>query len=116
MGKLRYAISIGLAVVTLALVLTYGLGAEAILQTPYAEPAHNLFMSLVQGGGHESMARLHGGGTNERPMEEQDMSEAQMRNMNQSIIANNILGSPKSMAAGGLAAVTVMGVVPLGAA
>ena len=104
-----------LAGVTLGLVVTYLLGAEALLRSPYAEPAHNLFMSLIRGGGHESMSQLHGGPAGGKSMEEK-MSESKMQNMNQSAIANNILGSPTGLAAGGLAAVTVMGVVPLAAA
>jgi hypothetical protein len=42
MTNLKLAVATGLAATTLAVVLTYVLGAEAILQSSYAEPAHNL--------------------------------------------------------------------------
>src|SRR5215212_3894860 len=67
MGNFRYILSIGLGAATLAVVLTYVLGAQALLQTPQAEEEHNLFMSmfkpLIQAitGGHRSMAQIHGG-------------------------------------------------------
>jgi hypothetical protein len=112
MTNLRYVLSVGLAAATLAVVLTYVLGAQAILQTPYAEPAHNLFMSmftpLIQAitGGHSSMSQMHGG----------PASDSQMQGT-MGLIGNNMLGSPAGMAAAaGLAAVVLMGVIPLAAA
>lgn len=109
----RHALSVGLAAATLAVVLTYVLGAQAFLQTPYAEPAHNLFMSLVRGiaGGHSSMAQLHGGQAPDS--QTQGMSESQMREMDRGILGNNMLGSPAGMAASGLAAVVLMGTTAL---
>jgi hypothetical protein len=67
MRSVKHVLSIGLGVATLAVVLTYVLGAQALLQTPQAEEGHNLFMSmltpLIQGitGGHRSMSQMHGG-------------------------------------------------------
>jgi hypothetical protein len=115
MPNLRYVLSVGLAGVTLAVVLTYVLGAEAILKTPYAEPAHNLFMSIfepaAQGmtGGHSSMSQMHGG--------QASSDESTMQGMSDSIfLANNVLGSPPGMAAAGLATVVLLGVIPLAGA
>jgi hypothetical protein len=120
MGKLRYILSIGLAVATLAIVLTYVLGAPALLQTAQAEEGHELFMSLfmplIQAitGGHSSMAQMHGGGapTSESTMER--MPESQMQEMRQGrmgLIGNNILGSPATLPAGGLAVNVVAGAI-----
>jgi hypothetical protein len=120
MRKLRYIISVGLAAATLAVVLTYVLGAPALLQTAQAEEGHKLFMSLIMPviqsitGGHSSMAQLHGGGapTSESTME--GMSESQMQEMLQGtmgLIGNNILGSPATLPAGGLAVNIVAGAI-----
>jgi hypothetical protein len=120
MGKLRYILSIGLAVATLAIVLTYVLGAPSLLQTAQAEKGHELFMSLfmplIQAitGGHSSMAQMHGGGapTSESTMER--MPESQMQEMRQGrmgLIGNNILGSPATLPAGGLAVNVVAGAI-----
>jgi hypothetical protein len=120
MGKLRYILSIGLAAATLAIVLTYVLGAPALLQTAQAEEGHKLFMSLfmplIQAitGGHSSMAQMHGGGapTSESTMER--MPELQVQEMRQGtmgIIGNNILGSPATLSAGGLAVNVVAGAI-----
>lgn len=118
MGKLRYILSVGLAAATLAIVLTYVLGAPALLQTAQAEQGHELFMSLfmpiIQAitGGHSSMAQMHSGGPATDPMMEGGMSESQMREMRQgtmSLIRNNILGSPATLPAGGLAVNIVAG-------
>jgi predicted small secreted protein len=120
MRKLRYIISVGLAAATLAVVLTYVLGAPALLQTAQAEEGHKLFMSLIMPviqsitGGHSSMAQLHGGGapTSESTME--GMSESQMQEMRQGtmgLIGNNILGSPATLPAGGLAVNIVAGAI-----
>ena len=82
MAKLRYILSVGLAAATLAVVLTYVLGAPALLQTPQAEEGHNLFMStimpLIQGivGSHSSMAQMHGGPASDSQM--QGMSESEI--------------------------------------
>jgi hypothetical protein len=120
MRGVRHVVSIGLASVTLAVVLTYVLGAQAILQTPRAEEGHNLFMSiympLIQAifGGQSSMgSQMHGG---QAPVGEestmQGMSESQMQSgMNPGLIGNNMLGSPPGLAAGGLAAVVIMGTI-----
>jgi hypothetical protein len=119
MTSLRHILSVGLSMATLAGVLTYVLGAPAILQSPYAEPGHELFMSiytpLIQGitGDHSSMAQVHGGPAPESTT--QGTSESQMQG-SMGLIGNNILGSPAGMAAAGLAAVVVMGVIPLAAA
>lgn len=104
--NLRRALSVGLSAATLAVVLTYVLGAQAILQTPYAEPAHNMYMAtfapLIQrlSGGHSSMSQMHGGLASESQPQE-----------NMGLIGNNMLGSPTGMAAAGLAAVTVQGAI-----
>jgi len=106
MGNFRYILSIGLGAATFAVVLTYVLGAQALLQTPQAEEEHNLFMSmfkpLIQAitGGHRSMAQIHGGS----PASEE---ESMMQGMNQGLIGNNILGSPATLPAGGLAVIVV---------
>jgi hypothetical protein len=111
MTNLRHVFSIGLAAATLAVVLTYVLGAPAILQSPYAEPGHELFMSiyapLVQGitGGHSSMSQMHGA----------QASDSQMQR-SMGLIGNNMLGSPAGPAAAGFASVVVMGAIALTAA
>ncbi|HJS68036.1 MAG TPA: hypothetical protein VJ730_01320 [Nitrososphaera sp.] len=111
MTNLRHVFSIGLAAATLAVVLTYALGAPAILQSPYAEPGHELFMSiyapLVQGitGGHSSMSQMHGA----------QASDSQMQR-SMGLIGNNMLGSPAGPAAAGFASVVVMGAITLTAA
>jgi hypothetical protein len=120
MRSVRHVLSIGLGAATLAVVLTYVLGAQAILQTPQAEEGHNLFMSmfmpLIQAitGGHRSMAQMHGGvpASTEEGSTMQGMSESQMQGgMNQGLIGNNILGSPKTLPAGGLAVNVVAGAI-----
>lgn len=114
--NLKHVLSVGLAAATLAVVLTYVLGAQALLQSPYAEPGHELFMSmyipLMQGiAGHASQSQqMHGGSTSYSQMD----TDPQTRNQF-GIIGNNILGSPAGLAAGGLAAVAVIGVIPLAA-
>jgi hypothetical protein len=111
MKNLRYVLSIGLAAATLAVVLTYALGAQAKLQSPYAESGHNFFMSLMpQSSSDIIMSHMRGG---QASATMQGMSESQMQG---DIIANNILGSPAGLAAGGLAAVVVYSVIPLAAA
>jgi hypothetical protein len=113
MKNLKLAVARGLAAATLAVVLTYVLGAQVILQSPYAEPAHNLFMSMFMPltktitGGHSSMSQMHGGPATE---------ELTMQRMNQGILGNNILGSPATMPAAGFAAVIVMSVILLAVA
>src|SRR5918992_4138813 len=117
MGKLRYIISVGLAAATLAIILTYVLGASTLLQTAQAEEGHELFMSLfmpvIQAitGGHSSMARMHGGApASDLTME--GMSESQVQETRQGrvgLIGNNILGSPATLPAGGLAVNIVAG-------
>lgn len=123
--NLRYVLSIGLAVVTLAVVLTYLLGAQALLQSPQAEEGHNLFMSIFKpliqaiAGGHRSMAQIHGGPMSEKEESTmQGMSESQMRGgeMNQGLIGNNILGSPATLPAGGLAVIVVTSSIALAVA
>jgi hypothetical protein len=118
MTNFRQVLSIGLAAAMLAIVLTYVLGAPAILRSPYAEPGHQLFMSiyapLIQGitGGHSSMSQMHGGQASDS--ETQGMSESQMQSMG--LIGNNMLGSPAGPAAAGFAAVILMGATALTAA
>jgi hypothetical protein len=113
MRSVRHVLSLGLGAATLAVVLTYVLGAQALLQTPQAEEGHNLFMSvftpLIQGitGGHRSMSQMHGGPASEEESTMQGMSESQMQGMNQGLIGNNMLGSPATLPAGGLAVVVV---------
>jgi hypothetical protein len=119
MGKLRYIISVGLAAATLAVVLTYVLGAPVLLQTAHAEQGHELFMSLfmpvIQAitGGHSSIARMHGDGlASDSTIEE--MSDSQVQEMRQGtmgLIRNNILGSPSTLPAGGLAVNIVAGAI-----
>lgn len=110
-GRARRVLSIGLAGATLATVLTYVLGAQAILQSPYAEPGHQLFMSiyapLVQGmtGGHGAMSQMHGG----------QASGSQMQST-MGLIGNNMMGSPAGPAAAGFGAVVVMGTIALAGA
>lgn len=119
MINLRQIVSVGLAAATLAVVLTYALGAQTILQSPYAEPSHNLYMSmftpLIQAttGGHESMARMHGGQASEPAM--QEMPESEIRGT-MGILANNMLGGPQGMAAAGLGAVVIQGAAVLAVA
>jgi hypothetical protein len=120
MGKLRYILSIGLAAATLAIVLTYVLGAPALLQTAQAEEGHQMFMSLftplIQAitGGHSSMAQMHGGGAPASESTMEGMSESQVHEMRQGtmgLIGNNILGSPATLPAGGLAVNVVAGAI-----
>lgn len=115
--NLRHILSVGLAALTLAIVLTYVLGAPALLQTPQAEEGHNLFMSIFGPmrqaitGGHSSMAQMHGGSASSQEPTGQGMSESQMHEMNQGLIGNNILGSPATLPAGGLAVVVVISAI-----
>lgn len=121
MGKLRHILSIGLAAATLAVVLTYVLGAPALLQTAQAEEGHELFMSLftplIQAitGGHSSMAQMHGSGAPTSESTIKGMSESQMQEMRRQgtmgLIGNNILGSPATLPAGGLAVNVVAGAI-----
>lgn len=120
MGKLRYILSVGVAVVTLAIVLTYVLGAPALLQTAQAEEGHELFMSLFMpliqaiSGGHSSMAQMHGGGAPASELTMERMPESQVQEMRQGtmgLIGNNILGSPATLSAGGLAVNVVGGAI-----
>jgi hypothetical protein len=125
--NIRYALSVGLAVATIAVVLTYLLGGQALLQTPQAEQGHNLFMSIFKpliqaiAGGHRSMAQIHGGGPvseEEQESSMQQMSELRMQGggMNQGLIGNNILGSPATLPAGGLAVIVVTTAIALAVA
>jgi ABC-type antimicrobial peptide transport system permease subunit len=124
MRSLRQILSIGLAAATLAVVLTYMLGAQALLQTPQAEEGHNLFMSMFKPmiqaitGGHRSMAQIHGGSpASEEASKMQEMSESQMQGgMNQGLIGNNVLGSPATLPAGGLAVIVATSAIVLAAA
>lgn len=120
--NLRHILSVGLAAVTLAVVLTYVLGAPALLRMPIAEEGHNLFMSIFGPlrqaitGDHSSMAQMHGGSASSEKSTMEGMSESQMEGMNQGLIGNNILGSPGTLPAGGLAVVVVMTSILLAAA
>ena len=120
MGKLRYILSIGLAGATLAIVLSYVIGAPALLQTVQAEEGHELFMSLfmplIQAitGGHSSMAQMHGGNAPASESTIDGMSELQVHKTRQGtmgLIGNNILGSPATLPAGGLAVNVVAGAI-----
>lgn len=120
--NLRHILSVGLATVTLAIVLTYVLGAPALLRMPIAEEGHNLFMSIFGPlrqaitSGHSSMAQMHGGPASSEKSTIEGMSESQMQAMNQGLIGNNILGSPATLPAGGLAVVVVISAIVLSAA
>src|SRR5919106_480615 len=116
----RLALSVWLAAATLAVVLTYVLGAQAILKSPYAEPGHELFMSiympLMQGmqglfGQASQSQQMHGSSTLQSQMDTSPKAPNQF-----GIIGNNTLGSPTGLSAGGLAAVVVYSVIPLAAA
>lgn len=115
MTNLRHVLSVGLAAATLAVVLTYVLGAQALLQTPEAEAGHNLFMStimsLIQGiVGHASQSQMHGAPASDSQM--QGMKQGWM----QGVIGNNVLGSPATLPAGGLAVMVVTIAIALAAA
>jgi hypothetical protein len=131
----RLALSVWLAAATLAVVLTYALGAQTILKSPYAEPGHELFMSiympLMQGmqglfGQASQSQQMHGSSALQSQMQADPhagspASQSQMDTSHKApnqfgIIGNNILGSPTGLSAGGLAAVVVYSVVPLAAA
>ncbi len=103
MTNLKLALAIGLAAAALALILTNLLGAQALLQSPYAEPAHNFFMSLI--------SPMHRNAENNMPLDQESHSQPQM----QGVIANNVLGG-QAGAAGGLAVVVLHGVSALAAA
>jgi len=120
--NLRQILSVGLAALTLAVVSTYVLGAPALLQMPIAEEGHNLFMSIFGPlrqaitSGHSSMAQMHGGQASSEKSMMEGMSESQMQGMNQGLIGNNILGSPATLPAGGLAVVVAISAIVLSAA
>jgi hypothetical protein len=127
--SVRHILSIGLGAATLAVVLTYVLGAQALLQTPQAEEGHNLFMSiyapLIQAITGQSMGsqmqggpQMHGGPASDSQMQGGPQmhggpaSDSQMQGgMNLGLIGNNILGSPKTLPAGGLAVNVVAGAI-----
>src|SRR5918998_1467093 len=120
--NLRHILSVGLAAVTLVVVLTYVLGAPVLLQMPIADEGHNLFMSIFGPlrqaitSGHSSMAQMHGGPASSEKSTVEGMSESQMQGMNQGLIGNNILGSPATLPAGGLAVVVVISAIVLATA
>jgi hypothetical protein len=63
------------------------------------------------------MAQIHGGSpASEEESTMQEMSESQMQGMNQGLIGNNILGSPATLPAGGLAVIVVTSAIALAAA
>jgi hypothetical protein len=106
MTNLKRTLATGLAAATLALILTNLLGAQAILQSPYAEPAHDLFMSTGLGG-PTSESQMHTGPTSESQMMQSRMGGP---------LVNNVLGG-QAGAAAGLAAVSLYyGVIPMAAA
>lgn len=107
MTNLRHVLSVGLAAATLAVALIYVLGGPALLQSPYAEPAHNLFMSLMQGTARgASQSQMHTG----------PGSDSQMQSPTYGMIGNNVLGGPATLPAGGLAAVVVISSIALAVA
>jgi hypothetical protein len=118
---LRHILSVGLAAVTLAVVLTYVLGAPVLLLMPIAEEGHNLFMSIfgplrqIITSGHSSISQMHGGPASSEESTRQGMSQSQMQATNQGLIGNNILGSPETLPAGGLAVVVVVSAIVLAA-
>ena len=57
------------------------------------------------------MAQMHGGGPASEESTMQGMSESQMQGMNQGLIGNNVLGSPATLPAGGLAVNIVAGAI-----
>jgi hypothetical protein len=120
--NLRHIFSVGLAAVTIAVVLTYVLGSPALLQMPIAEEGHSLFMSIFGPlrqaitSGHSSMSQMHGGPASSAESMMEAMSGSQMQGMNQGLIGNNILGSPATLPAGGLAVVVVISAIVLAAA
>src|SRR5215211_2355781 len=119
--NLRQILSVGLAALTLAVVSTYVLGAPALLQMPIAEEGHNLFMSIFAPlrqaiSGHLSMSQMHGGPALSEKSTMEGISEPQMQGMNQGLIGNNILGSPATLPAGGLAVLVVISAIMLAAA
>lgn len=97
MTNLKLALATGLAAATLAVVLTYVLGGQALLQSDHAEPGHNLVMSLMRGIGGPVL------------------SESQMQSPMHGIIGNNMLGGQATLPAGGLAAVVIISVIALAA-
>lgn len=117
--NLRHILSVGLAALTLVVVLTYVLGAPVLLQMPIAEEGHNLFMSIFEPlrqaitSSHSSMAQMHGGPASSEEFTRQGMSESQIHEMNQGLIGNNILGIPATLPAGGLAVVVVISAIVL---
>ena len=120
--NLRHILSVGLAAITLIVVLTYVLGAPTLLRMPIAEEGHNLFMSIFGPlrqaitSGHSSTAQMHGGPASSEKSTMEGMSESQMQGMNQGLIGNNILGSPTTLPAGGLAVVVVISAIVLATA
>ncbi len=105
--KLKLVLSIVLAAITLAVVLTYMLGGQALLQSEYAEPGHNLIMSMMQviGSHMLSVPQMHAGQT----------SESQTQSPMHGIIGNNVLGGQATLPAGGLAVVVAISAVALAA-
>lgn len=121
-ANFKRVLPIGLAAAMLAVVLTYVLAAPTLIQTPEAETGHNLFMSLVRGiigpfmslsQLHGSMAQMHGGQPSDSQMQGMSGSEMQ-RTMG--LIGNNILGSPATLPAGGLAVIVTMSSIVLAVA
>lgn len=105
--KLKRVLSIVMAATALAVVLTYLLGGQALLQSDYAEPGHNLIMSLMQGIGSHilSVQQMHTGLT----------SESQTQFPMHGIIGNNVLGGQVTLPAGGLAVVVAISALALAA-
>jgi hypothetical protein len=111
MRKVRYVLSVGLAVATLAVVLAYALAGQVLLQSTYAEPGHNTIMSLLSG------LQIYDPQMHDSP-------EPQMQGMNgqasepptHEVIGNNMLGGQATLPAGGLAAVVVTGAIILAVA
>ena len=112
MGNLRYILSIGLAVATLAVVLTYVLGAPALLQTAQAEEGHKTVYVIVHASDPSNNRRSFVDGTDAwwrcphirvNNGKNARVAGARNRQGTMGLIGNNILGSPATPPAGGLA-------------
>lgn len=107
MTNLKLVLATGLASATLVLILTNLLGAQVLLQSPSAEPAHNLIMSLIIPL-QELTSPLQENTGNSTPGRHGSQTPTQ------GVLANNVLGG-QAGAAGGLAVIVLFGVSVLAA-